>query len=155
MVNLHLLNLRLIISHLVNLDLVKRCLGLGIVPGEKSFFYENEQKLSRTIPKFRKKELTHRMIERVLKNIGTIITNVERMKLLEKNVKIKSACLLSGTCYKSRTHFKSGTCKVFRMVKGSMFAKLYNKIGRKGEWRGRGVKQCRYINILLQIYSFK
>ena len=65
------------------------------------------------------------------------------MKLLEKNVKIKSACLLSGTC------------KVFRMARGSMFAKLYNKIGRKGEWRGRGVKQCRYINILLQIYRLK
>ena len=49
-------------------------LGLGVVPGERSFFHKNEER-SRTIPSFQKK---NERIERILKNIGTICKGTER-----------------------------------------------------------------------------
>jgi len=60
--------------------------------------------LSRTFPSFRKNKQTH--IERFLNNIGMIIrrANMERT-LFEKNDKIRTAFLLSGTWS------KSGTCR--------------------------------------------
>ena len=61
-------------------------LGLGVVPWEQLFFYENERnyrkrtELSKTTPSSEKK---NKPIERVLKNIGRIIKriNVERTEI--------------------------------------------------------------------------
>ena len=63
---------------------------------------------SKTIPWFRKK---NERFERVLKNIGTICKRTERNgNCLKRMVKIINEFLLSRTCSKLGTHFKSGMC---------------------------------------------
>ena len=57
-------------------------LGLGVVPGERSFFHENKQNDQERSHRSKKK---NEHIEGVLKNIGTICKGTEQ-KLLKKNV---------------------------------------------------------------------
>ena len=57
--------------------------GLDVVPGEQSFFHKNERNYQERYHCSKKK---NEHIERVLKNIGTIIkrTNVERTEIAWK-----------------------------------------------------------------------
>ena len=48
-------------------------IGLGVVPGERSFFHENEQHYQGRSHRSKKK---NEHIERVLKNIGTIFNPI-------------------------------------------------------------------------------
>ena len=74
--------------------------GLGVVPGERSFFHKNE----RNDPIVMKER-----IERFLNNVGTICKGTER-KFLKRTFKIRNAFIFSRMRSKLRTHFKSGMC---------------------------------------------
>jgi len=74
---------------------------------ERSFFPENEQNNQERSHRCEKNE----GLERVLENIGTISKKTERNGNCFKNmVKIVNAFLLSRTCSKLGTHFKSRMC---------------------------------------------
>ena len=87
----------------------------GRVPGGTIVLSRERTERSRTIPWFRKK---NERLERVLKNIGMISKITERNRTernrnrnyLKRTVKIVNAFLLSRTCSKLGTHFKSGMC---------------------------------------------
>ena len=53
-------------------------IGLGVVPGERSFFHENEQHYQERSHRSKKK---NEHIERVLKNIGTIFNHIHLFPL--------------------------------------------------------------------------
>ena len=77
-------------------------LGLGAFLVERSFFPENERNDQEQSHCFEKKE----RLEHVLKNIGTISNG----NCLKRMVKIANVFLLSRTCSKLGTHFKSWMC---------------------------------------------
>ena len=80
--------------------------------------------LSRTIPSFRKKERTHRM--RILKILDWLLKErtQNKRKLVEENVKIRNAFLLSAAQSQSGTHFKLGTCSKSSRVNKNLFPNL-------------------------------
>ena len=79
----------------------------GHVPGETIVLSQEQTERSRTIPSFRK----NKRLEGVLKNIGTVSKRMERNgNCLKKTIKIINTFLLSRTCSKLGTHFKSGMC---------------------------------------------
>jgi len=83
-------------------------LGLGAFLVERSFFPENERNDQERSHRSGKKRT---LIERVLKNFGTVSKRTERNgNCLKRTVKIVYAFLFSRTRSKLGTHFKSGMC---------------------------------------------
>ena len=82
--------------------------GLGALTVERSFFHENERNDQERSHRSEKK---NERLECVLKNIGKVSKRTERNgNCLKRTVKIVNAFLLSRTCSKLGTHFKSGMC---------------------------------------------
>ena len=77
-------------------------LGLGVVPGERSLFHENERNYQE---RFHRSEKKNEHIEHVFKNIEKIINRTNERILLEKSIKMRNAFLLLGTRSKSGKNF--------------------------------------------------
>ena len=78
-------------KNLIFLAFVSPEVGLGVLTGERLFFRENERNYQEESHRFENK---NEHIERVLKNIGSIIKRIRtwnERKLLENNVKIMNA----------------------------------------------------------------
>ena len=85
--------------------------GLGVVPGEQSFFHEKEQNDQEQSHRSEKRTNAKNAFLKILERFVKEQNGTERNKnCLKRTFKIRNTFLLSRTCSKSGTHFKSGMC---------------------------------------------